>query len=691
MSLNRPVRDGQRSAVLAFTVSTLLIALLLAGCGGGSSSVAQTPPVQTPPPTAAASFSVSSVSFSSQSMTTSSAPQTLTLTDTGAATLKVTSIAIGGTNQSDFSETNNCGMSVGASASCMISVKFTPTGTGTRTAMLTITDNAPGSPQSISLSGTAAPPIAVSVSPGTASVQVGATQTFTTTVQNDGSGGGVTWMLSGMGCGAAACGTLSSASSASGAQITYTAPASVPNPATVTLTAASVTDGTKSSAATITVTAAQPADLGAIQGPAPLIAVDVNNDIVIATVSAGNLVQLQRSVDAGKTFSRISTNLPGGANTPVGLQMGLDNRGNVTLFWELWQTAVIYVRVFTQSSGFGNLLPIGGAASCGLDPCTQDPGQYPQLSVTPGGVINVAFTGGVQADEVQSVHLVPPLSINGGVYSSCTASPNECAVIAANFNASNVTNVAGPQGQEYLFWNGGTPVSASGRGVSSVYSLDGGVTFPNINNPVLISTTDDSSTTTDTRPQAVVNSNGNIDVAWSNTVFPSNGSPSYHVMFSRSTDQGQTFSTPVVVLSRGEFFPVDQFTFIVEASGAIDFGIDVAPGAGGFLQFLRSRDNGATFSPPVQLTSSAVGRPAISSDSCGGINVAWDDVGGNIWLTRSTDGSTFSDPVNLTNNNGSGYPHMAGDAKGHTYVVWPQSLPDGTTHAFFVLAGTCAQ
>jgi hypothetical protein len=199
--------------------------------------------------------------------------------------------------------------------------------------------------------------------------------------------------------------------------------------------------------------------------------------------------------------------------------------------------------------------------------------------------------------------------------------------------------------------------------------LDGGKTFPNANNPVTVSSTDDSATTTDSKPQAVVDSNGNIDVAWSNTVSLPGQGPSYHIMFSRSTDQGQTFSTPVVMLTRGEFFPVNQFTFEVEASGAIDFGIDVAPGSGGFLEFLRSTDNGATFSSPEQLTSSAVGRPTISVDSCGGINVAWDDVASNIFLPRSTDGRTFSNPVNLTNNDGSGYPHMASDAKGHTYVV----------------------
>ena len=62
----------------------------------------------------------------------------------------------------------------------------------------------------------------------------------------------------GAGCAGATCGTLSAASSASGVAIVYTAPASVPTPAVVTLTAQSVTDGTKTAVTTITVTLPPP-------------------------------------------------------------------------------------------------------------------------------------------------------------------------------------------------------------------------------------------------------------------------------------------------------------------------------------------------------------------------------------------------------------------------------------------------
>src|SRR6266566_8253369 len=99
------------------------------------------------------------------------------------------------------------------------------------------------------------PPVSVSVSPTSASIQVNATQQFTATLQNDPSNKGVTWALmqEGASC-SAECGTLSATSSASGTPITYTAPAAVPTNPSVSLTATSATDRTKSASATVPLT-----------------------------------------------------------------------------------------------------------------------------------------------------------------------------------------------------------------------------------------------------------------------------------------------------------------------------------------------------------------------------------------------------------------------------------------------------
>jgi hypothetical protein len=99
---------------------------------------------------AVATLSPASLTFSAQPVGTSSAAQTVTLTNTGNATLTVATIQITG----DFAQVNNCPSTLAANANCTINVTFTPTAPGTRSGSLTISDNAQGSPQIVSLTGT---------------------------------------------------------------------------------------------------------------------------------------------------------------------------------------------------------------------------------------------------------------------------------------------------------------------------------------------------------------------------------------------------------------------------------------------------------------------------------------------------------------------------------------------------------
>ena len=95
------------------------------------------------------SLAPTALGFPDQAVGTSSPSETVTLTNTGAATLNFTAITVNG----DFSQTNNCGSSVAVNASCTINVVFTPTQTGPRNGRLTITDDAVNSPQQVSLTG----------------------------------------------------------------------------------------------------------------------------------------------------------------------------------------------------------------------------------------------------------------------------------------------------------------------------------------------------------------------------------------------------------------------------------------------------------------------------------------------------------------------------------------------------------
>jgi IPT/TIG domain-containing protein/centrosomal CEP192-like protein/uncharacterized protein DUF4082 len=96
-----------------------------------------------------ASLSTTNLSFGSQTLNTTSASQPVTLTNTGNASLSIQSMVTTG----DFAA-SSCASSLAINASCKINVTFTPTATGTRNGSITITDNAGGSPQSVTLTGT---------------------------------------------------------------------------------------------------------------------------------------------------------------------------------------------------------------------------------------------------------------------------------------------------------------------------------------------------------------------------------------------------------------------------------------------------------------------------------------------------------------------------------------------------------
>ena len=103
------------------------------------------------------SLSPTSLSFGNHQVNTTSAAQTVTLTNSGNAALTIKGIGLSGPNSGDFHQQHTCPSSsstLAAGASCTINVTFTPTAEGTRSASLSIADNASGSPQSVTLSGT---------------------------------------------------------------------------------------------------------------------------------------------------------------------------------------------------------------------------------------------------------------------------------------------------------------------------------------------------------------------------------------------------------------------------------------------------------------------------------------------------------------------------------------------------------
>ena len=96
--------------------------------------------------------SPSALGFGSQATGTTSAAQNVTVTNTGTAAAPITTVSTSG----DFSQTNTCGTSLAAGASCTVAVRFAPTAAGNRTGTLTIT--AAGVTSTVPLSGTGVAP-----------------------------------------------------------------------------------------------------------------------------------------------------------------------------------------------------------------------------------------------------------------------------------------------------------------------------------------------------------------------------------------------------------------------------------------------------------------------------------------------------------------------------------------------------
>jgi hypothetical protein len=105
------------------------------------------------------SLSQASVAFGTQPVGTARAPQVVYLTNLNGSSVLIKSISLGGTNKSDFTESQSCGGSLGFAMAgrsyCTIAVGFSPakTSVGARTATVTITP-ASGAAMTVQLTGT---------------------------------------------------------------------------------------------------------------------------------------------------------------------------------------------------------------------------------------------------------------------------------------------------------------------------------------------------------------------------------------------------------------------------------------------------------------------------------------------------------------------------------------------------------
>src|SRR5579862_6917868 len=101
------VKDSSPIYNLYFLCLTLIATVaLMTSCGAGG---AATPSVTPQAQAAAASLSPQVLTIPGMPVGTTSAPQSVTLSNSGNSALSVSNITISGTNAAEFAQSNNCG------------------------------------------------------------------------------------------------------------------------------------------------------------------------------------------------------------------------------------------------------------------------------------------------------------------------------------------------------------------------------------------------------------------------------------------------------------------------------------------------------------------------------------------------------------------------------------------------------
>jgi hypothetical protein len=111
------------------------------------------------------SVTPSSVAFPATLVGTFSEDQLVTLTNTGSSPVSIKSIAVTGAQAGSFIDISGCGTSLAAGKSCTIYVGFAPKNSGSATATLSVADNAPQSPQTVTLTGSGVAAHALTIAP----------------------------------------------------------------------------------------------------------------------------------------------------------------------------------------------------------------------------------------------------------------------------------------------------------------------------------------------------------------------------------------------------------------------------------------------------------------------------------------------------------------------------------------------
>ena len=297
--------------------------------------------------------SPTSVSFGSTGVGSTSAAQTVTVTNTGGSTANLSGVGVAG----DFADTTTCGATLAAGASCTASVTFRPTAAGARTGTLTVASDASNPSLAVALSGTGTAASSATLAANPTSVSFGTIGTgsssspLTVTLSNTGTAsasiGGVT--VSGDFTQTTTCGSTLAAGSSCMVAVVFRPTAAGTRTGTLTVasnasnpTLAVPLSGTGASTGTATLTAS-PSNLAfastSVGSSAPAQSVTISNTgtaaAAISRVSVSGdyseATTCGSSLAAGATCTVAVTFAPTAAGTRTGTLTVASNATNPSL------------------------------------------------------------------------------------------------------------------------------------------------------------------------------------------------------------------------------------------------------------------------------------------------------------------------------------------------------------------------
>ncbi|HKW87592.1 MAG TPA: PKD domain-containing protein [Candidatus Acidoferrales bacterium] len=392
----------------------------------------------------------------------------------------------------------------------------------------------------------------------------------------------------------------------------------------------------------------------------PQIAVDSHGNIFMAwedDTSTNSNILFSRSTDGGATFST-PKNLSNTAGSSFSPRIAVGSDGSVNVVWEDTTPGSGDI-MFSRSADAGTTFST--PVNVSNDPADS---ANPQITSDSAGSLYVVWDS-----DSGNLGILFSRSTDGGATFSAPLqlSTNTQGSITPEFAVDTNGDVS-------VVWeddNNGT------SDISFCVSADHGATF---SAPKSLSLNVANSVS----PQIAIDSTGNFDTTWEN-----DSSGSFNIYFSRSADKGATFSAPKNVSNGTGTAGSPQIA--TDAGGNINlvWSDNIPPAANSDIYFTRSKDGGATFSSPQNLSNNTgmSGNPWLTIDAGGNINVAWEDnTPGNqdIFYSRSTDsGATFSSPLNISNDSGMSIAtQIAADKLGNINVTWQDATP-GPSQIFF--------